>query len=81
MNSDFSVDFFSDSRYEELTAEISYKGQILCQLNKDRGVNFIEVEFFTDSRIFPEAIEMKFCIDDFLEVLLKTQKDLAGQAT
>ena len=46
MKSDFSVDFFSDSRYEALTAEISYKGQILCQINVDKGPNLVEVEFF-----------------------------------
>ncbi|CAD5543007.1 hypothetical protein KDF03_004040 [Escherichia coli] len=76
MKSDFSVDFFSDSRYEELTAEISYKGQILCQLNKDKGANAVEVEFFTDSRLLPESIEMKFSLEEFICILNEAKLEL-----
>ncbi|EAQ6500166.1 hypothetical protein DL122_25935 [Salmonella enterica subsp. salamae] len=76
MKSDFSVDFFSDSRYEELTAEISYKGQIVCQLNKDKGENAVEVEFFTDSRLLSESVEMKFLLDEFIAVLNEAKLDL-----
>lgn len=76
MKSDFSVDFFSDSRYEELTAEISYKGQILCQLNKDKGANAVEIEFFTDSRLLSGSMEMKFSLDEFIAVLNETKLDL-----
>lgn len=78
MSNGFEVDFFSDSRYEELTAEISYRGQILCQLNKDKGVDSIEIEFFSDSRILPETIEMKFPVDDFLKILMQTKDELIG---
>ncbi|EOC1109328.1 hypothetical protein ACTW1U_003970 [Cronobacter sakazakii] len=78
MSNGFEVDFFSDSRYEELTAEISYKGQILCQLNKDEGIDSIEIEFFSDSRILSEAVEMKFPVDDFLKILMQTKDDLIG---
>ncbi|MEM0571853.1 hypothetical protein [Salmonella enterica] len=76
MKSDFSVVFFSDSRYEELTAEISYKGQIVCQLNKDKGENAVEVEFFTDSRLLSESVEMKFLLDEFIAVLNEAKLDL-----
>ncbi|MCW1827924.1 hypothetical protein CA284_18400 [Enterobacter mori] len=78
MSNGFEVDFFSDSRYEELTAEISFKGQILCQLNKDKGIDSIEIEFFSDSRILSEAVEMKFPVDDFLKILMQTKDDLIG---
>ncbi|PSS46281.1 hypothetical protein C6560_21905 [Enterobacter sp. FS01] len=78
MSNGFEVDFFSDSRYEELTAEISYRGQILCQLNKDKGVDSIEIEFFSDSRVLPETIEMKFPVDDFLKILMQTKEELIG---
>lgn len=76
MKSDFSVDFFSDSRYEQLTAEISYKGQILCQLNKDKGANLVEVDFFTDSRLLSESVEMKFSLDEFIAILNETKLEL-----
>ncbi|WP_027711937.1 hypothetical protein [Dickeya chrysanthemi] len=72
----FEVDFFSDSRYEKLTAEISYKGQILCQLNQDKGPDAIEVEFFSDSRMLTESIEMKFPLNEFLKVLAEAKADL-----
>ncbi|AWK41025.1 MULTISPECIES: hypothetical protein [Photorhabdus] len=76
MANNFEVDFFSDSRYEELTAEISYRGQILCQLNKDKGIDSIEIEFFSDSRILEKPIEMKFPLDEFINVLMNTKVDL-----
>jgi len=72
----FEVVFFSDSHYEELTAEISYKGQILCQLNQDKGANAVEVEFFADSRLLAESVEMKFPLDDFMKVLSDTKTEL-----
>lgn len=76
MNNAFEVVFFSDSHYEELTAEISYRGQILCQLNQDKGVDAVEVEFFADSRLLAESVEMKFSLDEFIKVLTDTKADL-----
>ncbi|WNJ81576.1 hypothetical protein RJE46_10230 [Cedecea neteri] len=78
MSNVFEVDFFSDSRYEELTAEISYKGQILCQLNQDKGADAIEIEFFADSRLLAQPVEMKFPLDDFIHVLNATKADLVS---
>ncbi|WP_145578726.1 hypothetical protein [Yersinia alsatica] len=76
MDNAFEVVFFSDSHYEELTAEISYRGQILCQLNQDKGVDAVEVEFFADSRLLAESVEMKFSLDEFIKVLTDTKADL-----
>lgn len=76
MDCAFEVVFFSDSHYEELTAEISYRGQILCQLNQDKGADAVEVEFFADSRLLAESIEMKFPLDEFIKVLTETKADL-----
>ncbi|SUB83921.1 Uncharacterised protein [Pragia fontium] len=76
MNGDFEIDFFSDSKYEELTVEISYKNQILCQMNKDKGVDNIEIEFFTDLRVLSEQVEMKFSLNDFFDVLREAKKGL-----
>lgn len=52
MDNAFEVVFFSDSHYEELTAEISYREQILCQLNQDKGADAVEVEFFLQIAAF-----------------------------
>ncbi len=76
MNNNFDITFFSDSNYEEITAEISYKGQILCQLNKDKGPENIEVEFFSDARILAEQNAMKFSLNSFLQILAEATEKL-----
>ncbi len=76
MNNNFEIIFFSDSRYEEITAEISYNGQILCQLNKDKGLDNIEIEFFSDARIIAEQNAMKFSLSGFLQVLTEATEEL-----
>ncbi len=72
----FSVDFFSDSKYKKMTAEISFDGQILCQLNKDQGFDKIEMEFFHDQRLLQKNVIMKFYVADFLEILKDVSEEL-----
>jgi hypothetical protein len=76
MKSNFQIDYFSDSKYEYLTIEISFKGQVLCQLNKDKGVNNIEIEFFYDFQLLEEEVIFKFPLEEFLDVLNIVKKDL-----
>jgi len=76
MNNDFEIILFSDSKYEEITAEVSYKDQILCQLNKDKGPNNIEIEFFSDARILAEQNAMKFSLTSFLQILAEATEEL-----
>lgn len=72
----FDISYFSDSNYEELTVEISFKEQLLCQLNKDKGTSAIEIEFFADMRLLPTNVAMKFSLDSFMEVLQESRKSL-----
>ncbi|MEK6305332.1 MAG: hypothetical protein V4752_03255 [Pantoea dispersa] len=76
MNNYFELTLFSDSKYEEITAEISYKDQILCQLNKDKGPDNIEIEFFSDVRILAEQNAMKFSLSSFLQILAEATEEL-----
>lgn len=76
MENDFEITFFSDSYYEHITVEISYKEQILCQLNKDKGPENIEIEFFSDARILAEQNAMKFNLSRFLQVLTEATEEL-----
>ena len=76
MNNDFEITFFSDSKYKEITAEISYKDQILCQLNKDKGFDNIEIEFFSDARVLVEQDAMKFSLNSFLQILTEATEEL-----
>ena len=76
MSTDFEIDFFSDNKYEEITIEVSYKGQILCQLNKDKGIDNIEIEFFFDSRVLTEQVIPKFPLNEFISILNEAKQDL-----
>jgi len=76
MDNNFEITFFSDSKYEEITAEISYKDQILCQLNKDKGPDNIEIEFFSDARLLAEQDRMKFSLSSFLQVITEATEEL-----
>lgn len=76
MNNNFEIVFLSDSRYEEITVEISYRDQILCQLNKDKGPDNIEIEFFSDARILAEQNAMKFSLSSFLQILAEATEEL-----
>ncbi|MGC0785314.1 hypothetical protein WKH27_11075 [Pantoea agglomerans] len=76
MDNDFEITFFSDSKYEEITAEISYKDQILCQLNKDKGPDNIEIEFFSDARVLAEQDKMKFSLSSFLQIIAEATEEL-----
>lgn len=76
MDNNFEITLFSDSQYEEITAEISYKDQILCQLNKDNGPNNIEIEFFSDARLLAEQNAIKFSLNSFLQILEEASEEL-----
>ncbi|WP_380184874.1 hypothetical protein [Kalamiella sp. sgz302252] len=76
MDNNFEITFFSDSKYEEITVEISYKDQILCQLNKDKGPDNIEIEFFSDARMLAEQNTMKFSLSDFLQIITEAKEEL-----
>ncbi|NBM94019.1 hypothetical protein [Proteus sp. G2662] len=76
IDSNFEIDFVSDNKYENITVEISYKKQILCQLNKDSGADNIEIEFFYDSRCLSEDVKHKFNLDNFMAILNSAKLDL-----
>ena len=76
MTSKFSIDFFSDKKYDYMTAEISYGGQILCQINQDKGIENLEIEFFHDQIILKDQPVMKFTLDEFFSVINDVKREL-----
>ncbi len=76
IDSNFEIDFVSDNKYENITVEISYKKQMLCQLNKNSGADEIEIEFFNDSRCLSEDVKHKFNLDNFMAILNSAKLDL-----
>ncbi len=78
MGNDFSIEFVSDSRYEFMVVEISYREQLLCRLNKENGVENIEVEFDFDSRVLSSDVQMKFPLLEFEKILEEARADLVA---
>lgn len=76
MKSKFSVDFFSDEKYEFMTAEISFDGQILCQISQDQGIEHMKVEFFHEQRVLESHPKMKFSIDEFFCLIESVKGEL-----
>jgi hypothetical protein len=62
LDSGFEILYFSDLKYNEMTVEIQYKGQQVAQINKDKGVDKMEIDIYSES-------EFKFQISDFLEAI------------
>ena len=77
LNSGFKIVRFSDVTYEEITVEIQYKGEQIAQINKDKGIDQLEIEILTDyinSDFIP-----KFMLSDFLVAINEARKLLKEQ--
>lgn len=72
LNSGFEIIRFSDLSYEEITVEIQYQGEQIAQINKDRGIDQLEIEIFTEY-IRPD-FSPKLKLSDFLVALNEAQK-------
>lgn len=75
MNS-FTVDFVSPVSLERLAVEISFNGQLLCQVSNERDDGALEVEFFHERRLLGQEERMKFPVSDFLLVFNQACDDL-----
>ncbi|MEK6356022.1 MAG: hypothetical protein V4796_24810 [Burkholderia cenocepacia] len=76
----FDIDFVSDVNREHLMAEISFNGQRLCVLDRERGVDEIEIEFLVDLYVLSDSVRMKFSLDKFIEIIEIARADLRGCA-
>jgi hypothetical protein len=69
LSSGFEIIYLSDSRYEESNVEIQYKGQQVALLIKDKGIDRLEIEIYSQY-VLPDFLsELKFSLDDFLEAI------------
>lgn len=71
MESGFEILRFSDSNYSEITVEIQFNGEQIAQLNKDKGLQFIEIELLTD--FIETTFVPKFSLNDLLSALSEAQ--------
>ena len=72
LESGFEIIRFSDLAYEEITVELQYRGEQIAQINKDRGLDRLEIEILTD--FIDRDFVPKFKLRDFLFALSEAQK-------
>lgn len=69
VDSGFEILYLSDLKYNEMTVEIQYKGQQVAQINKDKGVDKMEIDIYSEY-VTPDFLsELKFPLSDFLEAI------------
>ena len=73
----FEILRFSDTRYEKITVEIQYRGEAILQINKDLGMDKLEIELL--SALAQDSFYPKFKLSDFLTVIDEARKILAGE--
>lgn len=74
--SGFEITFVSNLKKEHLSAEISYKGQRLCSIDKEKGSEKMEIEFLTDLYLLPDAVAMKFSLSEFDAAIRDAKNEL-----
>ncbi|MBB6368416.1 hypothetical protein FHR56_003595 [Xanthomonas sacchari] len=73
---DFTFDFVSRNDCRFLVVEISYCGQILCQIDSEHGIDQLEVEFAHESRLLPGGVPLKFSVAQFMDVFAQACAEL-----
>lgn len=59
-----------------MTVEIQYKGQQVAQMNKEKGVEQMEIDIYSQY-VHPDFLsELKFPLNDFLEAVDKAREAL-----
>lgn len=69
---DFEIDFVDDINHECLMVEVYYQKQRFFRVNKEKGIDKLEIEFLTD--LFVNHKDVKFCFSlaDFDNILKKS---------
>ncbi|BAY82088.1 hypothetical protein NIES267_15660 [Calothrix parasitica NIES-267] len=69
LDSGFEILYLSYLDDKGMTVEIQYQGQQVAQINKEKGVDNMEIEIYSQY-VYPDFIsELKFPLKDFLEAL------------
>ncbi|WP_377475059.1 MAG: hypothetical protein P2A85_20060 [Microcoleus anatoxicus] len=76
LDSGFEILYLSDIKYNEMTVEIQYKGQQVAQINKDKGVDKMEIDIYSEYVTSEFVSELKFQVSDFLEAINIASKAL-----
>ncbi|WP_336028568.1 hypothetical protein [Acinetobacter pittii] len=74
--SNFEIIFASDIEFEFLTVEVYFHSYRFFQLNRENGIENIEIEFLLDLRAISNDIDIKFSLEDFYKVIEIAKNDL-----
>ncbi|MEH1852363.1 MAG: hypothetical protein V7L11_11905 [Nostoc sp.] len=69
LDSGFEILYLTDLKYNEMTVEIQYMGQQVAQINKDKGVDKMEIDICSEYVTLDFLSELKFPLSDFLEAI------------
>lgn len=76
MKEKFEILFVSETEYDFLAAEILFSGQRLCQINKEKGNDEMEIEFIADTYMLQKDVLMKFSLAEFEKIIFKAKEEL-----
>lgn len=71
----FEIVFRDRSDCEFLLAQVRFKGVEICEVNKEKGSDNMEVELLCNDPLY-NGLSIKFPLDDFLEVLAVAKAEL-----
>ncbi len=72
---DFEILFVDKSDFEYLVAQIRFKNFVLCEINRERGVDSFELDIVCNDEMY-NGQKIKFALDDFLMALDLARKEL-----
>lgn len=71
----FEVVFVDSSSCECLLAQVRFKNIVLCEINKEKGNECMEVELLCNDLLY-NGLKIEFPLDDFVEVLRVAKAEL-----
>ena len=73
----FEIVFRDRFDCEFLLAQVRFKGVEICEINKEKGGDNMEVEVLCNDPLY-NGLSIKFPLGDFLEVLQVAKAELMG---
>lgn len=74
----FEIIFASDIEFEFLTVEVYFHSYRIFQLNRENGIENIEIEFLLGLRAISSYIDIKFSLEDFRKVIKIAKNNLTN---
>lgn len=71
MNKGFYLEISSNKNYEGMVVEVSYDNYLIAEINYDKGINNLEIEFIPPAEEFSDKYFLP--LDEFLIILNKAK--------